>query len=128
MITASKPEEDILLVGPHTAELREIAVFVDGRTETAAILEFAGALAQEHGAHLIGLFIQPDAAVSPSETFARGTGILNVIEGHLGQLDQIEANHRALFEDVVRRQGIGSEWRSLSALSSDVAEHARYAT
>lgn len=125
MTATSKQEEDVLL--PHTAELREIAVFIDGRTETAGILGFAGALAQEHGAHLIGLFIQPDAEGSPSETFARGTGILDVIEGHLGQLERIEANHRALFEDVVRRQGIGSEWRSLSALSSDVAEQARYA-
>jgi nucleotide-binding universal stress UspA family protein len=126
MITTPKQEEDILFVG-HTAALREIAVFVDGRTETAGILELAGALAQEHGAHLIGLFIQPDAAASPSETFARGTGMLNVIEGHLGQIDRIEANHRALFEDIVRRQGIGSEWRSLSALGNDVAGHARYA-
>jgi hypothetical protein len=127
MIATSKQEEDILLVGPHTAALREIAVFVDGRTETAQILNFAGALAQEHGARLIGLFIRPDAEISPSETFARGTGILNAIEGHLGQLERVETHHRALFEDVTRRREIGSEWRSLSALSSDVAAHARYA-
>ena len=30
--------------------LGEIVVFVDGRNETAGILEFAGVLAQEHGA------------------------------------------------------------------------------
>ena len=90
-------------------------------------MEFAGVLAQEHGAHLIGVFIQPEPAVTPPETFARGTGILSVIEAHRARLEGIEAEHRALFEDIVRRQGIRSEWRSLSYLSSDVAEHAHYA-
>jgi len=116
-----------LIVEPYKAELREIVVFLDGRTEAKGILEFAGVLAQEHGAHLIGVFIQPEPAVTPPETFARGTGILSVIEAHRAQLEGIEAEHRALFEDIVRRQAIRSEWKSLSYLSSDVAEHAHYA-
>ena len=126
--TAYAGDRAAALIGePYKAELREIVVFLDGRTEAKGILEFAGVLAQEHGAHLIGVFIQPEPAVTPPETFARGTGILSVIEAHRAQLEGIEAEHRALFEDIVRRQGIRSEWRSLSYLSSDVAEHAHYA-
>ena len=109
------------------AELGEIVVFIDGRTETTGILEFASVLAQEHGAHLIGVFMQPEAEITPPETFARGKGIPKVIEAHLAQLEGIEADHRALFEDTVRRHGIRSEWRSSPYLSGDVAVHTHYA-
>jgi nucleotide-binding universal stress UspA family protein len=125
--TADTGDRAELVVEPYKAELREIVVFVDGRTEAEGILEFAGVLAQEHGAHLIGVFIQPEPSVTRAETFARGTGILGVIESHRAQLEAIEADHRTLFEAIVRRQGIRSEWRSLSYSNSDVAEHAHYA-
>jgi nucleotide-binding universal stress UspA family protein len=112
-----------------TAELGEIVVFIDGHTETAGILEFAGILAQEHGARLISVFLQPEPAATPPEMFARGDGILNVIEVHQAQLARIEAGQRALFEGIVRRHGIRSEseWRSLPYLSSEVGVHAYYA-
>lgn len=121
----SKP--DPLSTDNSVAELGEIVVFIDGRTETAGILQFAGVLAEEHGARLIGVFMQPEAAVTPPETFARGKGIREVIEAHEAQLEGIEAEHRALFEDIVRRHGIRSEWRSLPHLSSDVVVHTHYA-
>src|SRR3989442_5627945 len=84
-------------------ELGEIVVFVDGATETAGILEFAGVLAQEHGARLTAVFMQPEPAVTPPETFARGEGILNVIDAHRAQLERIEAQPRARFEAIVHR-------------------------
>ena len=68
--------------GKGAAGLGEIVVFVDGRTATPGILEFAGVLAQEHGAHLTAVFMQPEPAVTPPETFARGKGMLSVIEVH----------------------------------------------
>ena len=120
-------QSEMLIVEPYKAELREIVVFVDARAEATGILEFTGSLAQEHGAHLIGVFIQPEAPMTPSESFARGTGIQDVIDAHRARFERIEAEHRALFEEIVRRQGIRSEWRSVSYLSSDVAEHAHYA-
>ena len=116
-----------LSTGTGTAELAEIVVFVEGRTDSAGIVEFAGILAQEHGAHLIAVFMQPAPTISPSETFARGEGIFDVIEEHRAQLERIEAGHRARFEDIVRRHGIRSEWRSLPYLSTEVGVHAYYA-
>jgi nucleotide-binding universal stress UspA family protein len=111
------------------AQLGEIVVFIDGRTETAGILEFAGVLAEEHGARLISVFIQPQPAATSPEMFARGKGILEVIDAHRAQLKGIEADYRALFEDIVRRHGVRSEseWRSLPHLSSEVGVHAYYA-
>ncbi len=110
-----------------TTELAEILVFVDGRTETAGILEFAGTVAEEHSAHLIGIFMQPEIPATPTETFARGLGIVEVIGEHRAELEKIEVEHRTRFEDIVRRHGVRSEWRSLSYLSSEVGVHAYYA-
>ena len=127
--TRSPSEPAPLSMGKGTAELEEIVVFIDGRTETAGILEFAGALAQEHGARLISVFMQPEPTITPAETFARGKGMQSTIEVHRAQLERIEADHRAQFEDIVRRHGIRpeSEWRSLPYLSTEVGVHAYYA-
>src|SRR5712664_4751353 len=118
-----------LSIGKGTCELGEFVVFVKARTESAGILEFAGMLAREHGARLISVFMQPEPTVTPAETFARGKGMQSTIEVHQAQLERIEADHRAQFEDIVRRHGIRpeSEWRSLAYLSSEVGVHAYYA-
>jgi nucleotide-binding universal stress UspA family protein len=112
-----------------TAQLGEIVVFIDGRTDTAGILEFAGVLAEEHGARLISVFMQPQPAATSPEMFARGKGILEVIDAHQAQLKGIEADYRAQFDDAVRRHGIRpeSEWRSSPNSSSDVGVNAHYA-
>src|SRR6266403_1298155 len=127
--TWSSPEPTPLSIGKGAAKLGEIVVFIEARTETASILEFAGILAQEHGARLISVFMQPEPTITPAETFARGKGMLNLIEVHRAELEGIETHHRALFEDMVRRHGIRSEseWRSLPYLSSEVGVHAYYA-
>jgi nucleotide-binding universal stress UspA family protein len=111
----------------RNADLGDIVVFVDEQSETTGIVEFASVLAEEHGAHLIAVFIQPEPAITPPETFARGTGIMDVIDAHQAQLEGIEEDHRAIFDNIVRRYGIRSEWRSLSYLNSDVGGHAHYA-
>ncbi len=123
------PEPAALDLDKGRARLGEIVVFIDGRTETAGILEFAGVLAEEHGARLISVFMQPEPTVTPAETFARGKGMLRVSEAHRAELEKIEGDRRALFEDVVRRHGIRSEseWRSLPYASSEVGVHAYYA-
>ena len=111
------------------AQLGEIVVFIDGETEAPSILEFAGVLAEEHGAHLIGVLMQPAPTVTTAQTFARGKGMGEVIQAQDQETVGLEAHHRGLFEDVVRRHGLepGSEWRSLPTLSSEVGVHAYYA-
>jgi nucleotide-binding universal stress UspA family protein len=109
-------------------ELGEIVVFLDHRSEAASILEFASLLAEENGARLISVFVQPSPTVTPPQTFARGTGIQEVIENLQSELESIKGRQRARFDDVVRRHGIPwSEWRSLSRWSTEVAMQAYYA-
>src|SRR5712671_8116839 len=112
---------------PVADSIREIIVFVDGETEPTGILEFSGVLAHEYGAHLTGVFMRPAPAVTPPEMFARGTGIPSVIETRQAEVEGIEANHRAVFDDIVRRNALGAEWRSVPYFSGDAGVHARYA-
>jgi nucleotide-binding universal stress UspA family protein len=122
------PEQPSSTIGKG-AQLGEIVVFIDGETEAPSILEFASVLAEEHGAHLIGVFMQPGPTVTTAQTFARGKGIREVMEMQDREIKGVEAHQRALFEDAVRRHGLqsGSEWRSLATLSSEVGVHAYYA-
>jgi nucleotide-binding universal stress UspA family protein len=122
--TLSPPQPAVLSIDSGRAGLGEIVVFIDGQTETADILEFAGGIAQEHGARLTGVFMQPEPAATPAETFARGKGMHSVIQVHRTELERIETEHRARFEGIVRHHGIRSEWRSLSYLSTEVGVHA----
>src|SRR6058998_1865252 len=112
---------------PRAPSIGEIVVFVDGQTDPTGIMEFAGLLAQEYDAHLTGVFMRPAPAVTPPEMFARGEGILNVIEARQAEVEETEANHRARFDRIVRRYALGWEWRSVPYFSSDAAVHARYA-
>ena len=125
----SPPEPAPLSIGRGPAVLREIVVFIDGRTEAANILNFAATLAQEHSARLISVFMQPEPTVTPAETFARGKGMRSMSDVHQTELERIETGYKAQFEEVVRRHGIRSEseWRSLPYLSSEVGVHAYYA-
>src|SRR5258708_21578940 len=122
--TWSPPEPAPLSIDKGTAELAEIVVVIDGRSETAGILEFAGILAQEHGAHLTGVFMQPEPAVTEPERFARGKGMQSVMKVHRAQLEGVHADYRALFEGMVRRHGLRSEWRPLPYFSTEVGVHA----
>jgi len=126
--SSPQPGQAPLTIGKG-AELGEIIVFIDGHTEAPSILEFAGLLAEEHGAHLIGVFMQSAPKVTTAQTFARGKGIREVMQVQEQEIGGIEAHHRALFEDTLRRHAVqsGSEWRSLPYLSSDVGVHAYYA-
>jgi nucleotide-binding universal stress UspA family protein len=109
-------------------KLGEIVIFIDGNTEAPSILEFAGVLAEEHGAHLIGVFMQPAPTVTTAQTFARGKGIREVMGVQDQEIEGIEEHQRGLFDDTVRRHGVrsASEWRSLPYLSSEVGVHAYY--
>jgi nucleotide-binding universal stress UspA family protein len=127
--TWSPVREPVWTAGKGSSTLVEIVVFTDNQSEAASILEFAGLLAQENGARLVSVFIQPALAYTPQESFAVGAGMIReVIEVHQSQIESIEGRHRSLFDDVVRRHGIpGAEWRSLPHWGSEVAVHAYYA-
>src|SRR5438552_1048906 len=117
-------------------ELRDVVVYVDGRTENTGTLEFAAALAFEHGAHLVGVFIQPELALSRAEMFVRGKGIEDVVAALplLARADAVEilvvdrnghfAGHgEEPGADVARhlaRHGVRVEVRRLSSGGKDV--------
>src|SRR5260370_31424192 len=105
---ALSPLPDFTPLGTTTigaSALREIVVFIDGRADAAGILEFAAALAKEHEARLISVFMQPDPEATPAQMFARGTGTLVVILDQQKKLDHILTAYYAPLESSPRRHG-----------------------
>ena len=68
-MSSPPPEAAALSPDQREAALREIVVFIDGHTKAGGILEFAGELAEDHGARLIGVFLQPEPTITRAETF-----------------------------------------------------------
>lgn len=124
---ALSPLPEFASLSAGTSALGEIVVFIDGRADAAGILEFASALAKEHDARLIGVFMEPASEATPPQTFARGKGMASLIEEQQAQLDKIAAEHHAQFEEIVRRHGIRSEWKALPHMSREVGVYAYHA-
>src|SRR6202521_4048697 len=101
-MSSPPPEAAALSPDQREAALREIVAFIDGHTKAGGILEFAGELAEEHGARLIGVFVQREPTMTPAETFARGTGMQRVSESPGSHRERIDADYRDLFGDIVR--------------------------
>jgi len=107
--------------------LGEIVVFLEGAADTKGILEFASGIAEEQGARLISVFMQPGSTTTTAETFARGKAMASVVDEQHSRVDHLEAEHRAEFDGIVRTHGIRSEWRSLPHSSTEAGVHAYYA-
>ncbi len=106
---------------------RDVVVYVDHRPESASAIEFAADLASRHGSCLTGVYVQPDPAASPSEMFARGQAMCDVIAAHQEQRAMVEGERHALFGDAGRRRGIATERRSVAPFHPrEWAVHARY--
>jgi nucleotide-binding universal stress UspA family protein len=126
MRSASRETSSLSMDSASTA-LGEIVVFFDGSSDSAGIFKFAAELAQLHAARLILVFIQPEPSLTAAQGFARGQGVRDVVDSQQKQLEGLEARHRKSFEDLARRHGIRSEWRSLSHFNTEVGVHAYYA-
>ncbi len=109
---------------------KDILVHLDGSEESRHRLDFALALAKDHGAHLNALYVFD--LVTPLEASARAYG--TPVEGletyakmrkaELDRTNELEAQFRAR----LRREGIAGEWRFVESLPAPtVALHARYA-
>jgi nucleotide-binding universal stress UspA family protein len=126
-MTSSPLGSSPLTTDRGAAKVGEIVVFIDGNAAPEGILEFASGIAEDQGARLISVFMQPFPPLTTAQEFARGKGIGQVIDSQQQQLQSFEERHRAQFEAIVRRHGLRSEWRSLPHLSTEVGVHAYYA-
>lgn len=111
--------------------LRDILVHVDGTQEGLASVELAASLAQQHGAHLTGLFVRDTMLALPG---AGSLGYTNwqLVEALMQQLDegltQGATTGQEQFEGCLRREAISGSWRQTEGVTAEVVpEHARYA-
>jgi nucleotide-binding universal stress UspA family protein len=108
---------------------KDLVVFIEEKTEHNNRLAFAVALAERWGAHLIVTFVANLLELTPSNSFAVGPGLASMLQRHQEDLREMEAQARQVFEQLVSRHQITSEWRfSENEVGESLMLHARHAS
>jgi nucleotide-binding universal stress UspA family protein len=107
---------------------RTILVSLNDATRLEQALALAAGLQEEHGAHIIGLFVIPAMQIYPTV----GMEITpDVYEGHRAFFKDQAEKVKKRFNDMIAREGLSAELRiidSASPLAADmVIDHGRYA-
>lgn len=107
---------------------RTILVSLNDATRLEASLKLAASLQEEHGAHIIGLFVIPAMQIYPTI----GMEITpDVFDGHRAHFQKLAEKVKQRFNDLIAREGLSAELRiveSVSPLAADtVIDHGRHA-
>ncbi len=90
---------------------KDIVVFIEADEERAGRLAFAAALARRWQAHLIATFVANRLELTPSSSFARGSGVEAMLRKHHAAARVTAAETRTLFDRIVADADISGEWR-----------------
>ncbi len=109
-------------------EIKDLMVYLDGRSDDATTIDAATRLAAAHGAHLTGVFASPPLWAEGPAVFARGEAIRDLLTRYEAEAASVRADWRVRFETAARQAQVAAEWRILREPWADsVASHARYA-
>lgn len=106
---------------------KTISVSLNEVSRVEPVLTFAADLAQkDRDAHLIGVYVIPAVQIYPNIS---GTVVPMVIEEYREFFQNQAERVHELFEDITRRMGLRSEWRSVNSasplISDSIIEHGR---
>lgn len=106
--------------------LKDLLVYVDNSKANAKRVDAAIRLANEHGAHLTGLYVIPDHGGAPLWSEAHTPPEL--LEAQRKAIRERAEEAEQGFKDAVERAGVSYEWRSAEGDVVDTLSlHARYA-
>lgn len=90
---------------------RDIAVFLDASSRGETIGRDAARLAQQHNAHLIGIYGMKPLVSPPASSYARGGAIREVIEEQRRSEERQALTAGRWFSEFLQEYAIGSEFR-----------------
>jgi nucleotide-binding universal stress UspA family protein len=98
---------------------KTILVCLTEVNRTQALLDIAAGIAEQQGAHVIGLYVVPAARVSSSARFQMTA---QVFESHReyfsARIDEVQNQ----FEDIMLRNGLEGEWQLVESPSPLIAD------
>ena len=104
---------------------KDILVYVDATPHTAVSLDAAAALALEHQAQLVALYVDPPPYI-PADLLATGAAAA-VIQWQREMRNQRIADTRAMVDAAQQRHGLEIEWRAVSGdIDATLLLHGRY--
>lgn len=90
---------------------KDIVIFLEDEPGRVGRLAFAAALAEQHGAHLIGTFVTDRLDLHPYASFAVGGGLTNMLNLFRKHTEEAEHGARQQFEAAGRARNLSLEWR-----------------
>ena len=90
---------------------KDIVIFLEDEPGRVGRLAFAAALAEQHGAHLIGTFVADRLDLHPYASFAVGSGLTNMLNLFRKHTEKAEHGARQQFEAAGRARNLSLEWR-----------------
>jgi nucleotide-binding universal stress UspA family protein len=104
--------------------LKDILVIVDNGNSCKARVQLAATLAEQHGAHLIGLFVRNQPHVPQFIMSQLGPEVARVQQAWAGEAAKTA---KAQFDAVVEKTSLSTEWRDAEGLlAEETVVHARY--
>jgi nucleotide-binding universal stress UspA family protein len=113
--------------------LKDLLVHLDASTESDVRLDFAAALAQDHDAHLTGLYtIEAPSSLAFAVADPSGGTDVAIVEEMITRLHSLALEDakavETKFQERLRRDGLQGEWRLFEGIAAETtALHARYA-
>lgn len=106
--------------------LKDLLVYVDDSKANAARIDTAVRLAEEHDAHLTGLYVAPDQSMMTLYTEAHIPG--EILEAQRQAAVERAGEAKKVFEAAAGKAGLSSEWRFVEGdFVRTLSLHARYA-
>lgn len=108
---------------------KDIIVFIEEENGRNKRLAYAVNMAERWGAHVIATFVEEDITLSPSNNFARGKAIADMLQHHAQRMQMQEQEARTLFESLLTAHRLTGEWRIFKNEDRDnLMLHARHAS
>ncbi|MFC7380549.1 universal stress protein [Brevundimonas sp. GCM10030266] len=90
---------------------KDIAVFLDATEQGQKVGRHAAGLAQQHKAHLVGVYGALRERGHPTESYARGAAVTHVIERHRHAEASLVVAAGRIFADLADAFAVSSEFR-----------------
>lgn len=90
---------------------KDIAVFLDATEQGQKVGRHAAGLAQQHSAHLVGVYGALRERGHPSESYARGAAVTHVVERHRHADASLVVAAGRVFADLADAFAVSSEFR-----------------
>src|SRR3990172_8727962 len=104
---------------PKRMSYKTILVHLNNERRSGPLLQFATALGEKYGSHVVGLYVFPAFRLTPPIPMPFGKELAGTLRG---ELQEEERRIHLIFDTVTKGRTTVSEWRSVTTERRPVVE------